>query len=145
MTRESSIHAALWEWFLGCASITKLFFNFAQEGDETTSIATSGDMLLEDYIDGSERRRYSFELIRFLPATYEPNDRGNIDMMEDVEKILNWIELQNDAGNLPQLPENYFAEEISVIDEYNTDYVSAQDGNLAKYMIPIQLIYTKKG
>lgn len=145
MASTSGIHTALWQWLLGCAAITKLFFNFGTEGDEVTGIATSGDTLIEDYIDGGQLRQYSFELIRFLPATFEPNDKGNVLMMEDVEKITDWIERRSDAGELPALPPGMVAEEISVIDEYNAGYVAAEDGGLAKYMIPLRMTYYKKG
>ena len=145
MASTSGIHTALWRWLLGCASITKLFFNFGTEGDEVTGIATSGDTLVEAYIDGGQQRMYSFELIRFLPATFEANDQGNVQMMEDVERIIGWIERQSDAGNLPILPVGLTAEEISVVDEYNAGYVAAEDGGLAKYMIPLRMTYYKKG
>lgn len=110
-----------------------------------TGIATSGDTLVEAYIDGGQQRMYSFELIRFLPATFEANDQGNVQMMEDVERIIGWIERQSDAGNLPILPVGLTAEEISVVDEYNAGYVAAEDGGLAKYMIPLRMTYYKKG
>ena len=139
---NSSIHFALWEWFAQCAAITKLFFNFSGTEDTDTVISTSGDVVLESYIDGSQRRRYSFELIRYLPATFEANDPGNIAMLEDVETIIEWIGDQVAAGNLPAFPEGYAAEGISVLDEY-AGFVAAQDGNKAKYMIPIAIDYTK--
>ena len=83
-----SIPAALWEWVAGCAEIARLFFNFGGDGDGDTVIAPSGDTLLDDYIDGSQRRRYAFELYRTLPLTTDPNDDGNVRMLEDVESVL---------------------------------------------------------
>lgn len=139
---NKSIHIALWDWFLQCAAITKLFFNFSGAKDEDTVISTSGDMVLETYIDGSERRRYSFELIRYLPATFEPNDSGNIDMLEDVEAIVDWARRQAAEGHLPALPDGYTAEELVVLDQY-AGYADAQDGSMAKYMIPFAIDYMK--
>lgn len=139
---NKSIHIALWDWFAQCASITKLFFNFSGAADTDTVISTSGDIALETYIDGSARRRYSFELIRYLPATFEANDTGNIEMLEDVEKIAEWVHAQADAGRLPALPDSCTAESITVLDEY-AGYASAQDGSMAKYMIPFALDYMK--
>lgn len=136
------IHLALWEWFAQCASITKLFFNFSGTADADTAIATSGDIVLENYIDGGQRRRYSFELIRYLPVTFEANDTGNIEMLEDVEAIIQWAREQTAAGNLPILPEGCTAEDISVLDTY-AGYVVSQDENMAKYMIPFALDYQK--
>lgn len=138
----SSIHQALWEWFAQCAAITKLFFNFSGTDDSDTVISTSGDVVLTNYLDGSQKRRYSFELIRYLPATFEANDTGNIEMLEDVEAITEWVQQQAAAGNLPVFPDGYSAEEISVLDEY-AGFAAGQDGNMAKYMIPFAIDYMK--
>lgn len=138
----SSIHAALWEWFSGCALITRLFFNFSDSESESTAIATAGDTVLEEFIDGSQRRRYAFELIRYLPASFSPNDPGNVDMMEDVEKIADWVQRQNDEGNFPSLPKGCAAESVTVLED-SAGYVAAQDQNQAKYMIPFAIDYMK--
>ena len=138
----NSIHAALWEWFAQCASITRLFFNFSGTDDGDTAIATSGETVLDDYIDGSQRRRYAFELIRYLPATFDPNDPGNVTMMEDVERIVEWVEQQNAAGNFPEFPSGSYVERVSVLDD-STGYVAATDQNMAKYMIPFASDYMK--
>lgn len=137
-----SIHAALWEWFGQCSAITKLFFNFSTAKDSDTVITTAGDTLLDDFIDGSQRRRYAFELSRFCPITFAQNDPGNVDMLEDAQAIAQWVEAQNDAGNLPELPGSYIAENIVLLDEYS-GYATASDGNIAKYMIPLALDYIK--
>lgn len=137
-----SIHAALWEWFLQCSAITKLFFNFSSSNDSDTVIAPAGDALLEEYIDGSQHRRYSFELSRYCPITFTQNDPGNIDMLEDAQAIAHWVEEQNAAGNLPELPHGYAAESVIVLDEY-AGYSSALDMNIAKYTIPFALNYMK--
>ena len=138
----NSIHAALWEWFAQGASITRLFFNFSGTDDGDTAIATSGETVLDDYIDGSQRRRYAFELIRYLPATFDPNDPGNVTMMEDVDRIVEWVEQQNTAGNFPEFPTGSYVERVSVLDD-STGYVAATDQNMAKYMIPFAIDYMK--
>ena len=141
-TQAESIHAALWDWFAGCAPITRLFSHFRGADAGDTVIATSGDMLLEDYISGMQRRRYAFDLIRYLPATFTENDPGNVDMMEDIDSIVQWVQQQNDAGNLPQFPDGCAAESIEVLDD-RTGYVAATDQNRAKYMIPFAIEYMK--
>ena len=142
MDKATSIHAALWAWFAECVKITHLFFNFSTTDDGDTAIATAGDTLLEEYIDGSQRRRYAFNLIRFLPFTETENDAGNVAMLEDVEAISHWVEEQNDAGNLPEFPNSCTAESVRVLDEY-AGYVAAQDESCAKYMIPFAIDYLK--
>ena len=142
MDKATSIHDALWEWFLQCAKITKLYFNFSGTDDGDTAIATSGDTLLEEYIDGSQRRQYAFDLVRFLPFTEIENDAGNVAMMEDVDAIIQWVEEQNAAGNLPEFPNSCTAESVRVLNEY-AGYVAAQDESCAKYMIPFAIDYLK--
>lgn len=142
MDKATSIHDALWEWFLQCAKITKLYFNFSGTDDGDTAIATSGDTLIAEYIDGSQRRQYSFVLVRYLPFTEAENDAGNVAMLEDVEAISHWVEEQNDAGNLPEFPNSCTAESVRVLDEY-AGYVAAQDESRAKYMIPFAIDYIK--
>ena len=138
--QPESIHAALWEWFMGCASITRLFFNFSGTDDGDTAIATSGDALIAEYIDGSQRRQYAFNLVRYLPFTEAENDAGNVAMMEDVDSIVRWVQEQNDAGNFPQFPDCCTVESIEVLDD-RTGYVAATDQNMAKYMIPFAIEY----
>ena len=142
MDKATSIHDALWEWFLQCAKITKLYFNFSGTDDGDTAIATSGDTLIAEYIDGSQRRQYAFDLVRYLPFTEAENDAGNVAMLEDVEAISHWVEEQNDAGNLPEFPNSCTAESVHVLDEY-AGYVAAQDESRAKYMIPFAIDYIK--
>ena len=142
MDKATSIHDALWEWFLQCAKITKLYFNFSGTDDGDTAIATSGDTVIAEYIDGSQRRQYAFDLVRFLPFTETENDAGNVAMMEDVDAIIQWVEEQNAAGNLPEFPNSCTAESVRVLNEY-AGYVAAQDESCAKYMIPFAIDYIK--
>lgn len=142
MDKATSIHDALWEWFLQCAKITKLYFNFSGTDDGDTAIATSGDTLIAEYIDGSQKRQYAFDLVRYLPFTEVENDAGNVAMLEDVDAISHWVEEQNAAGNLPEFPNSCTAESVRVLDEY-AGYVAAQDESRAKYMIPFAIDYIK--
>lgn len=138
----NSNHAALWDWFAQCAKITKLFFSFGECTDTATILVPAGETILQEFIDGSRRVRYNFELIRFLPVSAQPNDPGNVEMMEDVEAIIDWVRRQNEAGDFPQIPDAA-VEEIAAIEE-NAGYVAARDGDMAKYMIPFAMDYLKE-
>lgn len=140
---NKSIPSALWEWFAGCAQIARLFFNFGGDGSGDTVIAPSSDTLLEDYIDGSQSRQYAFELYRTLPLTTDPNDDGNVRMLEDVESVLQWVHEQNDDGNFPEFPSGCTVDSISVLEDMN-GYVSMVDQSTARYMIPMAITYTKE-
>lgn len=138
-----SMHAALWEWFSGCPAIARLFFNFSGADDGDTVISPSGDTLLEEYINGSQRRRYAFELIRFLPAAFDANDPSNVEMMDDVESIIEWVRQQNDDGAFPAFSGGRTVESVGVLEE-SAGYVAAQNEEKAKYMIPFAIDYMKE-
>lgn len=138
-----SIPAGLWAWFQSCTQITRLFFNFSDDQSESTAISPSGDTLLEDYIDGSQRRQYAFEVVRFLPASEQPNDPGNVEMMEDVERLVEWVREQDAAGEYPEMPDGCFAEGVQTL-ETSTGYVAMQSEGKAKYMLPFALTYIKE-
>ena len=138
-----SIPAGLWEWFKSCEQITRLFFNFSDDQNESTAISPSGDTLLEDYIDGSQRRQYAFEVVRFLPATEEANDPGNVEMIEDVESLVEWVRAKDAAGEFPELPTGCFADGVQTL-ETSTGYVAMQSEGKTKYMLPFALTYIKE-
>lgn len=138
-----SIPAGLWKWFKSCAQITRLFFNFSDDKSGATAISPAGDTLLEDYIDGSQRRQYAFDLVRFLPLSTAPNDASNVEMIEDVESIVDWAREQDAAGNYPEMPSGCFADGVQTL-ETSTGYVAMEDQNMAKYMIPFALTYVKE-
>ena len=137
-----SIHSALWEWFGQCPVAAKFFFNFGTSESSSAILATAGDTLTEDYIDGSQRRRYAFELNWIGPFTTDENDPGNIEILEEAQEIVRWVEEQISAGNLPQLPANCMLDGMEVLDEY-AGYATALDSNTAKYMIPMAIDYIK--
>lgn len=138
-----SMHAALWEWFAKCPAIARLFFNFSGADDGDTVISPSGDTLLQEYIDGSQRRRYAFDLIRYLPASFDVNDPSNVDMLENVESVADWVREKNDEGDFPVFPQGRSVESIGVLEE-GAGYVAAQDQNMAKFMIPFAIDYYKE-
>lgn len=142
MTMPSK-HRALWEWFAGCSEIAKLFFNFSGSEDGDTAIITAGDTLIEEYVDGAQKRRYAFNLVRFVPITFLENDIGNVTMAEELEAIKNWVESQNDIGDLPKFSNPCTAESVEVLDSY-TGEIAAHNDNIAKYMMPFAITYIKE-
>ena len=137
-----SIHSALWAWFGQCPNASKRFFNFATVENSATVIATAGDTLIEDYIDGSQLRRYSFELSWIGPFTTEKNDPGNVEILEEAQAIAEWVEEQIENGNYPEMPDGCVLDGMEVLEE-NAGYATALNENAAKYMIPMAINYIK--
>lgn len=138
----TSKHRAVWNWLQQCSKITHLFFNFGTEADGSTIIVPS-DSQVEEYISGATLREYTVELVRFLPLTYDANDSANIDMLEDIDAVTDWIMKQAAAGNYPAFPAGCTVTGIDVLNS-TTGYAIAQNGVYAKYMIPFTINYIKE-
>lgn len=97
---------------------------------------------MEEYIDGSSRRRYDCVLTRIMTCSFDPNDTANIDAVTEFEKIHEWLRRQNDSGNFPRFPQGERPDEIIVLPD-ESGYVVAQDLTAAKYMLQFQIEYQK--
>lgn len=138
---EINKHQAVWDWLQTCPYIKDLFFNFSQSDPEDTALIPS-EMVLARYLDGSSLRRYDCALTRIERLSFEPNDTANIDSVVDFEKIIAWLEEQNDLGNFPVFPDGETPTEITVSPN-ESGFAVAQDENVAKYMLQFQIEYLK--
>ena len=134
-----SIHRAIWEWMHECPSAGQLFFNFGDIKSGSTLMQPT-DTLIEEYIEGQQLRRYAVELIRFRPITFDANDTGNIDMLEQIDDIIAWLQEQEAEENYPELPEGMRVAAVRVL-ETEAGYAIANDGIIAKYMLPFTIEY----
>lgn len=137
-----SKHRAVWDWLKQCQSIAKLFFSFGTESDGATVIVPS-DTLDEEYTSGAQRRAYTVQLTRFLPLTFDVNDTANIDMLEDVDAIAEWIAAKAEAGDFPVFPEGYTVTNIDVYSSM-TGMEIAQNGVYSRYILPFTIYYLKE-
>lgn len=137
-----SKHRAVWNWLSGCEGFARRFFNFGAAGAGNTIIIPTDSSDGADFIDGTERRTYAVELIRFTPITFDAGDDGNIDMLDAVDAIGQWIEAQAAAGSYPEFPEGCTVTGIDVFDTIAGSAV-AVDGLYAKYMLPFSIHYEK--
>lgn len=138
-TGAGSAHQAVWDWMQECEYAGRLFFNFGDTQSGSTILLPT-DTMIEEYLDGSQLRRYAVELIRFLPVSWEANDTGNIEMLDQIEHIIEWLQAQEAAGNYPEFPEGMQAIAIRVL-ETEAGYAAASDGVHAKYVLPFSIEY----
>ena len=136
----SSKHRAVWDWLLTCPLIGDLFFNAAQPKAGATVLVPS-ESLVEEYIDGSQKRNYNCALTRFQSFSSDPNDMANIMTVTDLEALGDWVKAQFKAGHLPEFPEGYTITDIRVLPA-EPGYMVATDFTWAKYMIQFQVEYT---
>lgn len=135
----SSKHTAVWNWLLTCDLIGDLFFNAMTERIGGTCLVPS-ESVVEEYIDGSEKRNYNCALTRFQPFSSDPNDMANITTVTDLEELCDWVREQVEDGDLPEFPTGSTVTDIRVLPN-ESGYMVATDFTVAKYMIQFQVEY----
>ncbi len=140
-------HDAVWAWLKGCPYIKDLFFNFSQVqngGTALSPLTAYNDTVVAEYTGGASLRQYDFTLIRFEACGFEPNERCNLEVLCDVERIASWADEQAAQGKLPAFPEGYTITGLEVLPS-NTGYLAGMDGESAKYMLQFRIEYLKGG
>lgn len=149
---------AVIDYLMTCSYIQNnpLFFNFIEAKDNNKQIVTiANDKIIDrPYIDGSVLKRYSFSLMDYKSVSYQslvnivgtdvPSiSNENVDEYLDVQKIMDWIEDQEEAKNYPDFGDDclieriYTATDNPMLNGVDTSLKPA----LAKYSITIQIEY----
>lgn len=138
-------HNAVWEWLMKCPEIKDMFFNFGRaENGNTVLVPETAyhDTWKDDKptISGEGIRYYDFAIIQFKAAVTEPNNRENIEILLDIEKIAAWVDEQEEKGNYPVFPDGETVLEVKPL-EAPSGYVAGQDKDGAKYMLQVRIEY----
>lgn len=139
----SNKHRAVWDWLLTCPYIGDLFFNAMTDRLGGTVLVPS-ETVVEEYLDGSQKRNYNCALTRFQSFSMDANDMANITTVTDLEDLMDWVRRQSEAGNFPVFPEGCTVTDIRVLPN-ESGYMVAQDFANAKYMIQFQIEYLTPG
>lgn len=143
-----------------------LFFNFINAKPDNKQIVTMGNesSVHRPYIDGSVLKRYTFTLVDFRSATYQPvpkvitttttttttsvappapKQNENVEEFIDVQGILDWVEQQADNRQFPDFGQNCLIDSMKVLtDNPVLNGVDTQiKPALAKYSFSIQIDY----
>ena len=142
---------AVTDFFQTYADISNnpLFFNFGDiENDAYQVNVTTNDVSLNrKYIDGSELRRYTIYIDSFKSVSTTPVISGrsaeNIDDMQEVQHLLDWIIAQADNRNYPDFGEDCIIDSMSTM---STEPVligidSSLNPPIAIYRIAIRIDY----
>lgn len=152
MTRINKNQAVI-DYLLTCPDIqnTPLYFNFTSaENDNTEFITNANDIVThQPYIDGSVDKLYTFTLIKFKSVSYNPvvTEIGytdeNVDDMDDVQKLIDWVNEQNEVRNYPNFGADCIIDQIEALSENpNLDSIDTTlTPALAKYSISIRIEY----
>jgi hypothetical protein len=130
------------DYFLQCPLLRDGVFNIEHLGInqvEYTIESVPANPIVTQYIDGTSVRQYVFVFAsrEFFGADVWENVENN----DFYERLCDWIECQNFAGNLPVLSDDMQSESMSVTSSF---YVFEQDTNMARYQIQCKLLYLKK-
>ena len=144
---------AVIDYLLQCTDIydSPLYFNLVNASDNSIQILTTAEdkAMSKPFIDGSVQKRYTFNLITFksisdmeiVKSDEYPNE--NVDELQDVQKLLDWVITQQDLHNYPDFGEDCIVDNIDTttdvprFDGINTDITPP----LAMYTISIVIEY----
>lgn len=144
---------AMIDFLIQCPDIenSPLFFNFINAKEDNKQIITlqNEKILDKPFINGDVQKRYTCTLVDFKSVAYnaivkqEGYQDENVEDMQSVQEIIDWISEQNDERNFPDFGENCIIEAIRVLtDNPNLNGIDSNASPaLAKYSLSIQIDY----
>lgn len=153
---------AVIDFLLTCPAINSnpLFFNFLNAKDKAKQLVTiaTDNSINRQFIDGSELKRYQFSLVDFCSVVNQAIPRvtittttsstptyvsENVEDMNMVQGIIDWIKEQADARNYPNFGDTCVVDDMrTTTDTPNLNGVDTQGTpSLAKYSITVQIDY----
>ena len=129
-----------------------LFFNFGdiENNAHQVNVSYNDISLNQKYVDGSELRRYTIRIDSFKSVSTTPVLAGmsaeNIDDMQEVQDLLDWIDAQARAHNYPDFGEDYIIDNMEVLS--NEPQLVGIDNSLnppiAVYRVTVRIDYIDK-
>lgn len=118
---------AVIDYIITCPTIlnSPLYFNFINAKDGTNQLFTeSTDVYTtKQFIDGSVEKLYTFTILTFKSAAdiavvkQSGYENENLSDMSDVQKLIEWINEQNEARNFPDFGEDCIIDSIATTTE----------------------------
>lgn len=113
--------------------------DFADEKTSSYSIAPSGNGKISTDILGTTSYQNNYVFYAREATADEIDRQENYDFLEDFSE---WLEEQNEEGNLPKLPGRYKAEELRVS---NIMLFDVNEDGTGLYQVQLQLEFRKEG
>ena len=137
----TSKHQATWDWLYSCEDVQELFFAFSgNQNGQTVIIPTATEKVDKQYIDGTSMRRYDFSIAIYTAINPDvPNNDENVDVMENVENIMEWVDAQQKAQNYPDFPSNCSIMRVENLQNMPT--VAGQDEQGGKFLFACRIVY----
>ena len=134
---SDSIIGALRDYYLECPYLKdgKFSVDFLRNDPSYSLDPLPSDPVYRQYVDGG--KIYQMEYAFTSKAAYDGDARTMIDNSFFYQQLAEWVEQQEDAGNLPNL-EGYTAIGNAVT---SSGYLFDADSDLAKYQVQLRLLY----
>lgn len=140
-SKKGSIIQSLEKYFLRCDMLKDGCLRVDYLGEKPVEYAIEVlpcDPVIKTYANGDSVRQYLFAF--GSKEFYSQERQQNIENSAFYERFSEWVETQNESGNLPELPEGMEAEELQVI---SSGYLHGESGKQARYQIQLRLKYFK--
>ena len=136
-----TILKALWDYFQKCDLLKEgvLHVNYLGSNRiEYTLDETPAEPVVKTYVDGSTIRQKVF--VFASREFYEADALVNIEASGFYEKLIDWIEEQNEEGNLPDLPGQLSSQKLEILSQ---QYLFQAEEDRARLQIQARLLYYK--
>ena len=121
-------------------NVVRVNVNYLDADADSYSIEEiPSEPILKKYVDGSTTRQYQFVFTSREP--YNSDVLNNIDNSGFYQNFADWIEEQNNLGNLPIMDNGLEALEIKTT---SIGYAFSVSEDTAQYQIQLRLKYLKK-
>ena len=145
---------AVIEYLMQCPTIQEnpLFFNFADVESGNNHFITESDKTKRSYIDGSVLKQYTFTIACYYAVSHNAivgtgnfNDE-NIENMAIVQRILDWIEEQENIHNYPDFGKEFEVDSISTLTtDPDLDGIDVSvNPPIARYSVGVKINYIDK-
>lgn len=136
-----TIIKALWDYFQKCDLLKEgvLHVNYlGSDRIEYTLDETPAEPVVKTYVDGSTIRQKVF--VFASREFYEADALVNIEASGFYEKLIDWIEEQNEEGNFPNLPGQLSPQKLEILSQ---QYLFQAEEDRARLQIQARLLYYK--
>jgi len=134
---------AIWEWLQTCTTIGNMFFNFGDAKNDNTGIVTNvSESYIKKFINGDARKKCNFTVLQFKEISTLPNTKDNLDSLNDINEIMEWITTQNTIRNYPNFGDKCTIEKVENLQD--APNIAGQDLQGAKYMFAVSITYLER-
>lgn len=141
---NANIHENLMDFLMKCPAFKRWHFGFSQAENASVAIVPiPSKRYIAEWAEGGGECQYQFAVAAFQNISHEAHVSGqqteSVEDMALVQSVMEWIEEQNDDGNLPVLGGSLIAQEIKVLQDVPS--IAGENDRIQKTLFSASLIY----